>query len=550
MNPDLLFDKPLSEQDMALLEREFPYLCNDVAMIINRPFRFIWDPRVETAATDCKADIFMNPYYFVKGFEQVGYGSVYHEAGHILFSPFGPELLKRAMDKEDRTLYHILQIMLDRKDDILLADDSPGFAKALRGRLLYLCVNSRYEKYEGFLTKRGMNKAQMYQFLRNWPAEDVYEDFFFAAKWHKSPKFKETRRAMKQLRRKILVTATPEEFYWRALKVKNILGEWQIRNSEDERPEIEFWLFSQFFSNFARGKGELPKALLKALRQIAKLHVATVRNTGLKQLAQKLKSLNMVHPGPISVGLKNNVKVKKVKADSANHALYQKYLQQNRELLKPLMRKFRFLENPEYSELYSQYEGDLDMDEAAGIALGFPDVFTETIVERNIDAEIHLAVDTSGSMSESKLEKAKRIATLFTEAILRLSPACEGHLWGFSSEAVYDFGPASRDSGFVNLEGEGANSDTHMLKSAGSKLARSTKRRKVLLVLCDDGPDEIALVRKMTQQLLARGIIVVHFMVGVHHVPDIYPIELIYTSMEECLEEFGTALQVVVRNLR
>ena len=110
MNPDLLFDKPLSEQDMALLEREFPYLCNDVAMIINRPFRFIWDPRVETAATDCKADIFMNPYYFVKGFEQVGYGSVYHEAGHILFSPFGPELLKRAMDKEDRTLYHILQI--------------------------------------------------------------------------------------------------------------------------------------------------------------------------------------------------------------------------------------------------------------------------------------------------------------------------------------------------------------------------------------------------------------------------------------------------------
>lgn len=69
-------------------------------------------------------------------------------------------------------------------------------------------------------------------------------------------------------------------------------------------------------------------------------------------------------------------------------------------------------------------------------------------------------------------------------------------------------------------------------------------------MLCDNGPDDIAMVREMSQQLLARGVIVVHLMVGVHGAPNIYPIELLYSSMDECLGEFSEVLRTIVKNLR
>ena len=58
------------------------------------------------------------------------------------------------------------------------------------------------------------------------------------------------------------------------------------------------------------------------------------------------------------------------------------------------------------------------------------------------------------------------------------------------------------------------------------------------------------LARKIAQQLIGRGIIVVHLLIGVHGTPDIYPFELLYTSMKECLEEFGTLLQTIISNIK
>ncbi|HSX24943.1 MAG TPA: hypothetical protein VLG69_03180, partial [Candidatus Andersenbacteria bacterium] len=128
--------------------------------------------------------------------------------------------------------------------------------------------------------------------------------------------------------------------------------------------------------------------------------------------------------------------------------------------------------------------------------------------------------------------------------------ACVGHLWAFSSVAIYDFGPPSNTSGFVTIEGEAGNSDTHMLRVVGKQLSTSHKRRKVLIVLCDDGPDDMKEAKKLSHQLLARGIIVVHLLVGVHGTPSIYPFELLYTSMEECLGEFGDLIESIIKNLK
>ncbi len=547
----LLVADTLGKKDLTLLEKEFPYICNDVTILINRPFRFVWDSETETASTDCKALINVNPKYFIDGFEQVGYGSVYHECGHILNSPFAPSLLARAINgKNDRTLWYILQIIIDRKDDLLLIDEAPGFADVIRKRLLFLVLNSCYEKYQKYFEQAGISKIQAFHLVRNLKPADVYEDFFLSAKCHKRPRFPETSRAMKYLRSKNLKNASADKIFWLAQKVKTILGEAPYENEvERAKAEIDFLSLMQTFRQLQKMFVADPQFMAK-LKKIAKVHVATVRNNGLKQLAQKLKQLGQTNPGPISTGLTDKVKVVKVPNNQKHEAVYNKFLEENKSLLAELKGKLRFLESPAYIELFCQEEGELDLDEVASIAVGFSDVYTDVIIERDIDAELHLAIDLSSSMSGRKLDQAKRLAVFFSEAILALAPACQGYLWGYNSEAVYDLGPLSRKSGLVDLKSANWNSDTHMLKAVGEKLSKSLKKRKVLIVLCDDGPDDMAMVKKMTQQLLARGIIVVHLMVGVHGVPAIYPVELIYTSMQECLQEFGEVLQVIVRNLK
>jgi len=171
-------------------------------------------------------------------------------------------------------------------------------------------------------------------------------------------------------------------------------------------------------------------------------------------------------------------------------------------------------------------------------------------MERDIEAEIHLAIDSSLSMDGDKIYNAKRIVALFTEAILTLEPKLVGRVWSFDSCEICDFGAVSRESGFVNIEVRGGNSDTHLLSYVGEVLTRSQKRQKILILLCDDGPDDIRKASEVARQFTARGVMVIHIMIGVHGVPDMYPIELLYTSMEECLIGFGDLLTTLIKHLR
>jgi hypothetical protein len=229
---------------------------------------------------------------------------------------------------------------------------------------------------------------------------------------------------------------------------------------------------------------------------------------------------------------------------------YQKFYASIQSWIEPLIRKLRRLDSPSEYSLYGQDEGDIDFSEVARIATGLRGFREKIVTVRDINAEIHLAFDCSGSMSGEKLESAKEIGTAFCEAILTMQHNIAGRLWGYNSTKICDFGPPSRSSGFVALESDAGNSDTHMLAVAGKALANSTKRRRVLLMLCDDGPDNMEKARELSHQLLARGIIVVHLLVGVHGTPHIFPFELVYTSMDECLEEFGDLLIEIICNLK
>lgn len=570
-----------TEEKRAILSRVFPLLVNRMSMFVGKPVRLVWDPTIRTASTDCMAEVRMAPWFFLQGQDRVGYGTSTHESGHIRWSPQGAELMGRARRAGGETRQNIMNIILDRKDDILTAEDAPGYAPELRDRLLYICTMSLRPLIR--LRCPDLSEEQVTDLLHTWKPGDVWQDFFFAAKWHKRPRIKRTHKAMKYLTRRRLLGASGAELLWIAERIHDILGEPEGRDDikqRRERQEAER-LFNQLcliammveLGKDGRGDGgaqgdeealdpdlkaELESTLAKAgldsktrqiLQGIAKLYVASARSVGLQQLIKRMQT-EVVYMGPISVGTVDSIQRHKVDSDPRFASENQRLRQEIDAYIQPLVQRLRRVDSPSVYTLYGQEEGDLDFDEISSIALGFPGVYEEEVVEREVDVEIHLAIDTSGSMYGEKLERAKQIAKLFCEAIDALGEGASGRVWCFDDSGVYDYGPPNPNSGFVAHETGMGNSDTHMLQIVGPELARSEHKRKVLLTLCDDGPDNIEQVRRLTDMLMARGILAVHLMVGVHGTPSIYPIELIYTSMEECLDQFGELIETIITHVR
>lgn len=528
------------ERVEAILRAEFPRILNLAVMLTRRPVQLIWDPTIETAATDCVAQVRISPEFFLKEeTRDIGLGTVCHESAHILFSPYGAKILARARDNCGETQQWILNVILDRKDDLLVVEDAPGMASHVRGRLPYIATMHQRDKWLPLLPT--LSHDELTRWLSRLPPTDVHEDFFRAAKWHKRPRFREARRAMKYLTRSRLLRASPDELLWIAQQIFMILGE---RTSSDQTS-------GSLMVCGHSGHGRLDKRISALIRKIAKQHVGAMRKAELGQLLQRLSTMGKVHPGPMSVGSVDHISVTEVPTDALNESEYQRLLAPVAHVVDPLIQAFRALDNPSEFVLHGQDEGEeLDRTEIARIACGIPGYYSETIVERDIDAEIHLAVDTSGSMGGQKVEQAKQVACVFTEAMLASEPHCAGFLWGYNSMGILSYGVASRESGFVSAQGSGGNADTHLLGIVGERLARSGKRRRILIMLTDDGPDSIERASELSRLLLARGILVIHMLIGVHGAPNIFPIELLFTDMQECIDEFADILKLIVTNLR
>lgn len=535
------------ERAAEILKGELPRLMNDVAMLVARPFRFVWDPAAETASTDCIAEIRVAPRPFIEGEREVGYGTVYHETGHIRFSPYGMKLMARANDEGGEFLQSLVNIILDRKDDSFTAEHAPGFADILRRRLLVIRSLARRMQYKGSLSK--MSLAEQSRFLRNAKPKSAYEDFFLAAKCGKAPRLPATKRAMKHVRMDKLREASLERLLWIAKRVREILGE----DAESRRKQAESEAaFVRLWTEADRAeRGKRPgTALMQAINAAVKAFIGAGRARNVDRLVRQIAALGVTYPGPLSVGTKENVEVRKIAPKAENIPTYEAIRATVAGEVERLVKALRSISTPSEFELYGREEGELDLSEVARIATRLSGFYMETVVERDIDAEIHLAIDSSGSMGGEKIAEAKKIATVFSEAILAINQVCLGRIWSFNSQTIDDYGPVGNASGFVSAEGAASNSDTHMLRVVGKQLLKSPKRRKIMIVLCDDGPDSIELVKQLTQQLMARGVIIIHLLVGVHGTPDIYPVELVYSSIEECLQEFGDLLKTIITHLK
>lgn len=568
INTTILSDEMIRNK----LERVMGRVISDIQALVGHPIRLVWDNATETAATDCIKTVYFNPYFFLQidpdnpnsereqYFDLVGMGIAYHESGHIVFSPWGSKLMATTANVKNggsQFKRSIANIIMDRKDDMLVADFAPGIATILRSRLSYLMTASQRELVR--FKCPDLTEAEISRLLKGWRPQDKYEDFFFAAKWGKRPRFAETRKAMKVIRRRPLREADANTLMKMTEKVVSILGE--PENSEDSAA-------MQFLESLTEGELEnssensslLPSSQLdpmtqarveKILSQVISKIVETGTENQIQQLERKLQT--MPPPVPRRETLQPNwsVPLEKVESNPKNSEEYYRILEDARPYLKRVEDAFRRLESPEEIWLGGRDDGELDLTQVARIATDLGGYYKEVVTERNIDAEIHFAIDTSGSMSYgNRLIEAKRLAAIFSEVVRIMHPEVVGNVWAYNSNAVYDFGSTTPDSGFVNMLASGGNSDTNLLKYASEKLAKSKKHRKVLIVLCDDGPDSIEMARTMSYQMLAQGIVVVHIMINVHAVPNIYPFELIYQSLDEALNEFGDLLYSIVSNIK
>ncbi len=578
---------PPVERNLRILDHIYPQLLANMTMLVGKPFRLNWDPMIETAGTDCVAAVNMNPRPFLTGHIQAGRGIGYHEGGHIRWTDNGVELLSLAEEQGGSVQQEILNIMIDRKDDLKTADHAPGFASDLRHRLLYICTLARREKLapvlnaylareettsvvERKITERdprrspkapqSVDDAHM-QLLRNWKPPTAYEDFFFAAKWHKRPHHAVVKKIMRWLRPRRLLAMSDDELLEKSQLIHELLDEAERdkvpTKEQAAKAQAAARAFGQLLAIVAkiatgRGGEKLDPRILKHLVKLTQQYLAGGRTATLQKLVSRLRqmSVGQVWPRPLSTGLTNVVPIRHVVAHPQFGPRYEAMRAEIEHLIQPLVLRLRQLDNPAEYYLYQQDEGELDLSAAFRIACDLGRYYFDTIEERNIDAWFGLCLDTSGSMGGDKVERAKRLAVLFSEAILALAPAAVGNIWSYDSTGIVSYGQVSRESGFTTIEADEGNADSHMLLEVGRVAMESPRRHKVVIMLCDDGPDSIADVRQITQQLLENGVIVIHLFIGVHATPDIYPFEVLFTDFEECINEFGDLLVEIVRNLK
>ncbi len=504
-----------------------PLLRNDLLAIIQRPFQLVFDPSVTTAATDCKEIIRFNPYPFENNQSELGFGIGYHEAGHLRHSRDLADLIRVAKEEGGEILGTIANLILDRRDDRLSAEKFPGFAMLLRKRLKYL-----------FPGHRGRNP---------------FEDFAYACKKGTKPRFRESYRAMK------LVRKLGKKNIWTifdvvetAEKILNILRQF-IPENEAKAEEESLMVFLTAVSQIEQGPDLSPEQkteLEKAITGILK----TVRNDELEKLRKALKipAVSAISLPPIAQRKIKPPKVEKIV--KSVQVAYRQVAAKIRNYINAARVSLSRIESFSEYTLHYQEKGELDLENLASLVTDRADCYQSTILEHDLDLEVHLALDTSSSMGEV-IHSARQLVVLFCEAILNIAPGVEGHVWSYNSDdkgtaKIVDYGKCRPGIAFVEAAASGGNADYEALSVMSRAIQKSHHKRKIVIMVGDDGPSNPKEVNELATALFRQGVPVIHLLVEVFAAPRIFPIELLFNSFPELLSEFGGIITSICQTIR
>lgn len=539
-----------------------------VSALINRSFVLIPTRDVETGSTDAVATVYFNPYPFEQDLVEEGYGIGLHEGGHINHSPYASDLLDKAQKKGGTVLQTIVNVLLDRKDDDLTARDAPGFAAYIWKRLDYILPKQR----------AGI--------------EDRFEDFLYACKKRTRAKFKPVLEAMRKVRRANMgVSTDPEQILALAIKIRDLLFtpgsdelkklEAQLKNDAAFRQLVQ----TEFFANFPNPnptKAELAKFKwhVSAIKNFKK-HAAQMekREQGpiptrqeeetLKLIAQKIREgsgAERIVAGEGSrsyssrgAGPDKELEMEVVNVDPAPQQ-FNDYAIQVGMFAPDLQERFHILTAQKTIDIRGLDEGELDMGNTVGIAIGSKNVYKEDVTQSYSGAAISLLLDISSSINKKQLDQIKKIGVLFCLA-LDGQESFRGKVWAFN-DLFYYCNKAEAGNGLVTLEAAESTSQGEAMELALDDLSDADFDKKICIVVCDGAPNSPAKVNaalNRAKQMRVECVLIlvleddesekrkgkdkIALLNSEHN--SLFKWKMLYTDFSELVAEFGNILEMI-----
>tara|TARA_Y100000031_G_scaffold14794_1_gene15667 strand:- start:251 stop:673 length:423 start_codon:yes stop_codon:yes gene_type:complete len=137
----------------------------------------------------------------------------------------------------------------------------------------------------------------------------------------------------------------------------------------------------------------------------------------------------------------------------------------------------------------------------------------------------------------------------FNEAVRPVPECIDAWFCAFDHD-VYDCGRACPNNGIAKPMGGGWTSEAFALRHAAQPLGRSVRRRKVIVVVCDGGPTDLAACEQEVKILMQAGILPIRILVGVDYAPGTYPVELFFDNWTEFYRELGRTFGAIFRAAR
>jgi len=312
-------------------------------------------------------------------------------------------------------------------------------------------------------------------------------------------------------------------------------AEWEQKQFDQEHFEQAFIELMGQLHKAIHGSSVDPRTR-QAFRQLMANRMASQRQQSLKGLPAQMKatgrgSASLLPPGKVASG--GDGEVIDVGPDPIAYASVLPMAQPH---ISPMRELIRQLSIPQRRSLQGLIEGDFDLNAIPALVTGRSECMAIERTNRKLDVALSFMIDVSASMSGKPMRQAKALGVCFNEALLPFRQTVEGFFFAFDDK-VYRCGPVQPSNGLSSVKGGGGTCESIALRHAAIPLAKSRRRRKIIVVACDGMPFDPEETRKECDVLMRAGILPIRALIGVDQAPGTYPVELYFDTWEEFMRE-------------